>query len=265
MEYSIFQFPFSWLTASFFAMPRLLAVFSIFPLFARQAIPGLLRIGVAFSFAIFLIPSIEYDAASVIRSGTGMLVVALKEAIIGLLLGFIISLPIWAMETLGAYIDNQRGAGIASSINPLTGHDSSPLGELFSQATIVFLIISGGVFTILSVIYESYIFWPVFKILPDFSDRTPMILLRLTDQMVLLAILLSAPVIFSMFLAEFGLGLVSRFVPQLQVFFLAMPVKSAIAFFVLSVYASNLFAQLSDQVSVWNSNALKLIKLIFPG
>jgi type III secretion protein T len=55
-----------------------------------------------------------------------------------------------------------------------------------------------------------------------------------------LGLLLSAPMIVAMFLAEMGLALVSRFVPQLQVFFLAMPIKSALAFLVLVLYFSTI-------------------------
>ena len=52
-----------------------------------------------------------------------------------------------------------------------------------------------------------------------------------------------------MFLAEVGLALISRFVPQLDVFFLAMPVKSALAILVLLVYLSTLFDYALDHVN----------------
>ncbi len=51
-----------------------------------------------------------------------------------------------------------------------------------------------------------------------------------------------------MFLAEIGLALVSRFVPQLQVFFLAMPIKSALAMLVLLLYMATLFDYGADYV-----------------
>ena len=54
-------------------------------------------------------------------------------------------------------------------------------------------------------------------------------------------LLLAAPVLVAMFLSEVGLALVSRFAPQLQVFFLAMPIKSGVAVFVLMVYISTIF------------------------
>ena len=58
-----------------------------------------------------------------------------------------------------------------------------------------------------------------------------------------------APVIVAMFLAELGLALVSRFVPQLQVFFLAMPIKSALALLVLVLYGATLFDMARDSIS----------------
>ena len=51
-----------------------------------------------------------------------------------------------------------------------------------------------------------------------------------------------------MFLAEVGLALVSRFVPSLQVFFLAMPIKSALAFLVLVMYTQTLFTYATEHV-----------------
>lgn len=263
METAIFEYPLAWLTASFFAMPRLLAMFSVIPLFNKQALPGLLRIGVAFSFAIFVIPSLESQALSISRSGSTVLMLSIKEVVIGFLMGFLIAIPIWAIDIVGVYVDNQRGAGIASTINPMTGHDSSPLGELFSQAGIVLLLISGGMVLILSIVFESYLIWPVFQLMPKLSPETPVVLLDLMDKLMLLAVLLSAPVIFSMFLAELGLGLVSRFVPQLQVFFLAMPVKSALAFFIFSIYTGLLMQYTQAEIVDLGVSVLATLKSVF--
>jgi type III secretion protein T len=50
--------------------------------------------------------------------------------------------------------------------------------------------------------------------------------------------------IVAMFLAEFALALVSRFAPQLQVFFLAMPIKSGLSILLLIYYGPVLFSDL---------------------
>ncbi len=253
-------YPSQWLAAVFYAMPRMLAMFSVLPMFNRQALPGLLRVGTAFAFSVFVVPSLVDQSMNVTMHGTRLLAVVLKESAIGFFLGFLVALPLWAMDIMGAYIDNQRGASIAATINPLTGHDTSPLGELFSQAALVYLLMTGGLLLVLELVFASYQAWPVYQMLPKFSDQMPTVLLGLMDKLMWLAVLLSAPVIFSMFLAEVGLGIVSRFVPQLQVFFLAMPVKSAIAIFVFSVYVSSLFGYLNEEYIDFVPRALDTIR-----
>ncbi|MEO0316143.1 MAG: hypothetical protein RI928_2599, partial [Pseudomonadota bacterium] len=155
------------------------------------------------------------------------------------------------------------GASIAATINPLTGHDTSPLGELFSMASMTLLLISGGMFLILDIVYESYRLWPVLEMMPRFSAEMPAELLHLMDRLMRMAVLFSAPVIFVMFLAEVGLGLVSRFVPQLQVFFLAMPIKSALAIFMFSVYTAILFGYLGKELTGLRSSVLPSIQTMF--
>jgi type III secretion protein T len=164
-----------------------------------------------------------------------------KEVVLGMAIGLVMAVPLWAFEAMGALVDNQRGASIAQIINPLTGHDSSPLGELFTQAAATYLMVSGGLLSMLGVAYSSYELWPVFDSWPRFNDSAPQILLGQIDRLTHLAVLMGAPVMITMFLAEMGLGFVSRFTPQLQVFFLAMPIKSGIAIFVFAVYAVTLF------------------------
>ncbi len=263
METMLLTYPSQWMAAVFYAMPRMLAMFSVLPMFNRQALPSLLRIGTAFAFSIFIVPSLVDPAQTTTMHGTRLLALMLKEAAIGFFLGFLIALPLWAMDIMGAYIDNQRGASIAATINPLTGHDTSPLGELFSQAALVYLLMTGGLMLVLQLVYASYEAWPVYQLLPRFSDQMATVLLGLMDRLMWLAVLLSAPVIFSMFLAEVGLGIVSRFVPQLQVFFLAMPVKSAIAIFVFTVYAGTLFGYLGEEYIDFVRHSIETMRSLF--
>lgn len=246
-----------------FALPRMLAIFSVLPMFNRQALPGMLRIGVAGGLALFLVPGL-IDPAMAVERGTGEIIaICFKEALIGFLLGFIIAMPIWAFEVMGAFVDNQRGASIAQTLNPLTGHESSPLGDLFSQTIVVLLFITGGFTLILAAIQDSYRLWPVLSFFPDLDASTPAFLLSQLDRMMRLAIVMSAPIMFAMLLAEIGLAIVSRFVPQLQVFFLAMPIKSGIAIFMFSIYVAVLFDYSFDAVRNIGALTLQQLTTIF--
>lgn len=215
--------------------PRILALFIAVPLFARQTMPGMLRFGLAGGLGLLAAPPLLAHVAQV-PDGLGLMLLVSKEAALGFVLGFVLALPFWAFEATGFFIDNQRGASIAATLNPLTGNDSSPLGQLFNQAFIVFVLVSGAFGLLLQVLYRSYELWPVLHWRPVVAADGAVLWLGQLDALVRTAILWSSPVIVAMFLAELGLALVSRFAPQLQVFFLAMPIKSALAMLVLAVY-----------------------------
>ena len=69
-----------------------------------------------------------------------------------------------------------------------------------------------------------------------FAPDTPVQILGALDGMLRATVVISAPVIILMFLATIGLGLVNRTAPQLNVFFLSMPVKSALGIAMLIIY-----------------------------
>jgi type III secretion protein T len=223
-----------------FALPRFLAVFTILPLLSRDTLPMMLRMGAVGSFALLMVPALVDDVAQQ-RDSLLMIGIIAKEVLVGTMIGFVVAIPLWVFEVIGDLCDTQRGATIAQILNPLSGHETSPLGELFSQAVVTMLFVIGGFLLLLGIVYDSFRIWPVFGWWPQFATDAPQIGLGLLDRLMRLAVLLSAPVVFCMFLAEAGMGIVSRFVPQLQVFFLAMPVKSAIAMLVFAIYGVVLF------------------------
>jgi type III secretion protein T len=230
----------AFLLALVYTQPRILAMFVAIPIFNAQLIPGMLRLAIAAGLGCLAAPMLMGTVSVSEFNGAQILLILLKESLIGLVLGFMMAIPFWALEAVGFFIDNQRGASIAATLNPLTGNDSSPMGILFNQAFIVFFFVSGGFMLMLGVLYTSFKLWPVLSWFPELRPETIPLLLDQLTRLVRIALLLGAPAIVAMFLSEIGLALVSRFVPQLQVFFLAMPIKSAIAVLVLMLYIPTL-------------------------
>lgn len=247
MDTQVFDAPLHLLKTIGWSMPRLLAMFSMIPMLSRQALPGMLRTGVVLAVGAMLVPTLIEPARTEITALQMTSLIA-KEVVLGMAIGFVMAIPLWGIEAMGAFVDNQRGASIAQILNPLTGHDSSPLGELFSQAAVTYLMVSGGMLILLGAAYKSYALWPVFSPLPDFDTPAAALLLGQLDRLMRMAVLMGAPVLISMFLAEMGLALISRFAPQLQVFFLSMGIKSAVAMFVFAVYGATLFTYAGDEI-----------------
>ena len=99
-------------------------------------------------------------------------------------------------------------------------------------------------FLLLGALYKSYAAWPVFGEFVSFAPDAPVQMLGTLDGMLRTTVVIAAPVIIVMFLATLGLGLVNRTAPQLNVFFLSMPVKSALGIAMLIVYLPYIFDML---------------------
>lgn len=230
------------------SQPRILVMCAMLPLFNRQVLPGLLRYSVCVALGLVLVPILAPRYAELAPGMMDLLLLILKEIFVGLVLGFMVVVPFWIFEAVGFVIDNQRGASLGATINPATGNDSSPLGILFNQAFMVFFLVGGGFGLMLTMLYDSFRLWDVWDWTPMLRKESIPLMLDQLSRFIRMVFLFAAPAIIAMFLAELGLALISRFAPQLQVFFLAMPIKSALALLVLVLYMSTLYEYAGDTV-----------------
>lgn len=230
-----------YLLALLLSLARPYAFLSASQVLAPSAVPRMARNAAIITIVVPIVP-VNIAYAQIIEPSLWIYVVLFaKEYALGFLMGYGIAWLFWAVQSAGAFIDNQRGAAIASSIDPLQGHETSPLGNLFSQAFVTYFFSAGGFLLVLKLLYTSFSAWPVMRGLPLLSPELPALALKIMDSGMRLMFVLAAPAIAIMFLAEFSLAIVSRFAPQLQVFILAMPIKSALALMILIFYFSTMF------------------------
>ena len=242
---------------------RIAAAFTIMPFLSKQTMgTAMIRNGVVASLTLYVYPIVSHEYASFSLSTGETVIILIKEAFIGLLIGFVITIPFWAIESVGFFIDNQRGATMASSLNPLSGSQTSPLGILLTQGLVTLFFISGAFMLFLHALYNSYLLWPIFEFFPTFSADTPRFFLSQLDTLMRLTVLLGGPVVLAMFLSEFGLALISRFAPQLNVFILSMPIKSAVAIAIMIVYVPLVLHYFSDYLSDSSALLSPLIPLL---
>lgn len=222
--------------AAVLAMARIGGAFAICPALTDSMIPGVARRAFVFSIAILAVPPIVATMPPGEPNFYMFALVAIKEAIVGFFIGFFAAIPFWVAENVGNFIDNQRGATMGEVYSPLNGSQVSTLGIFFSQIVSTLFFVGGAIFVFLAALYASYSIWPVFGEFVKMTNDSPLVILGSVDDMIRTTIIISAPIIMVMFLATLGLGLVNRTAPQLNVFFLSMPVKSALGIAFLVIY-----------------------------
>ena len=239
------QIPFlEYLPSLAIAMARLYPCCFLIPAFCFEHVRGMPRHVIVFALALMPAPGIHHALAGMDYSLLALSGLLLKEAVLGVLLGILLAMPFWLFESVGALLDNQRGALIGGQLNPSLGPDATPVGHLFKQLSIFLLMVTLGLGSLTQVIWDSYLIWPPTVWFPLPAENGMSLFIDLLGDTFTHMLLYAAPFIAVLLLLEFGIALLGVYSQQLQVSTLAPPVKSLAGIGILLLY----FALLQDLI-----------------
>jgi len=231
----LLAFIFQGMIAVALGIARILPCLLLCPIFSFSTLRGMIRNAIAVSLALFIAPVIKPEIASILLSPWTIVGLAMKEVILGLLLGYLLAMPFWLFESVGALFDSQRGALNAGQLNPALGPDATPLGDILLRWSMVFLVITFGLSLVTQVIWDSYRLWPVNHLLPGLTeDGFKQLLVQVSD-FFNDTVLYAGPLVLILLLIEFAVGIISIYSPQLQANVLSIPLKCLVGvwFFIL--------------------------------
>ncbi|WP_409294363.1 flagellar biosynthetic protein FliR [Peribacillus sp. SCS-26] len=210
---------------------RVTTFFVVCPIFSYRTIPAMHKIG----FSVFLAWIMYYTIdAPALEIDYLFFLLAIKEALVGIVLGFIAYMVMAAVQMAGGFIDFQMGFAIANVIDPQTGAQGPLLGQYIYTTALLFLLATNGHHLLLDGIFYSYEAVPIDKVFKPFGSEPFMIhAAEVFNQTFLAALQMSIPLVGSLFLVDVALGIVARTVPQLNIFVVGVPVKIIVSFFIL--------------------------------
>jgi type III secretion protein T len=216
--------------------PRTLVCLTILPGLSIRSM-GSMRAAIAIAIALpAALPTFLY----VQETPPGYILSAIlagKEAAIGLLIGTIVSIPVWVAGSIGSIADRQRIPIMIQSLSS-TDKDASALGGVMLQALILVMIQAGLYVALTRILIESFAAWPAFDLLPPFELAHLDVLLMRFGEFFWYVVVYGAPIIIPLLLIDLAFALLGVFSPQLQVMHVSSPVKSLAGLFLLLVYWS---------------------------
>lgn len=220
-------------------LSRLGAAVWITPFLGGRLVPASVKTSLILMLAVLLYPQVAPTVGNLAHASPLVLAgIMAKEGLVGAALGFVMAIIFWTAEASGRLVDIARGANLSEALVPQHGARTSPLGDLYFQLSLVMFIVLGGHHIFITALGTSFGMIPVTGFPTSLAiGGVASLTIGLTADLFLLALSLSAPVIAALFLADLTLGVLNRFTPQLNVFFVAMPAKAllGIAVLVLSV------------------------------
>lgn len=213
---------------------RVTSFFMTAPIFMQRTIPGPFKIGLGFFLAV--ITYLTLDTAVYIPLDISYFLYVMKEVFVGIALGFVASLILYAVQVAGGFIDFTMGFAIANVVDPQTGAQVPVIGNFLYMFALLFLVSVNAHHLMLDGVIRSYHFVPLDQLVIHVgTEPLAMFITKVFVLMFVIAFQLSIPVIGSIFLVTFALGIVARTVPQLNVFVVGMPINILLGFALLLV------------------------------
>lgn len=204
---------------------RILAFFTSMPLFSYRNVPAVFKIGLGVFFALILAFAIDVPEETIVFDNTYFLLL-FKELLVGLSIGFIAGMLMYAVQVAGMFLDIAFGFLVANVIDPQTGTQSPLMGGYLYTFALLFLLATDGHHLILDGIYYSYSFIPIDQLFLPFGEEAVVReAMTAFTTMFAVAFQMSFPVVGSLFLIDVALGMMSRAVPQMNVFVVGLPLK----------------------------------------
>ncbi|RQP22737.1 type III secretion system export apparatus subunit SctT [Piscinibacter terrae] len=224
---------------------RLYVVFMVLPAMSGDAVQGLVRNGTVVMFGLFIAAGLPPDGVASLPPMM-WLSIAVKEAIVGLMLGFAASTVFWVAECVGALMDTQAGYNSVQLTNPLTGQQSTPVSELLVHLVIAVFFALGGMLVLIGALFDSFRIWPLMSPLPSMKGFSDVVFLTEVDTLMTMTVKFAAPVLLVLLLIDLGFGLVTRAADKLEPHSLAQPVKGAVTMLLLALLAGVFIAEVKQ-------------------
>jgi len=243
----------SMLSGYLLALARTAGFILVAPPFNTRAFPAQARGGLAFALAI---PLSVWTTPTAPTLGTGEMVgQMLLQIMMGVTLGFFVSLAVAAIQTVGDLIDVAGGFSISIGNDPLLLVQSSVMGRLHQLIAVTLLFVGDGHLVILQGLSRSL------QLMPNPSLDLPTVAAAVTDgvaAMFLAAVQITAPILAALLIADIALGLLTRAAPALNAFALAFPLKIMLSLLLIGLILAQIPGALSRLVSEAAGTILRL-------
>lgn len=236
---------------------RVLALFFAAPVLNDSSVPNKVRILMALFFAyiitLFVKPAININEITI----WFLLISAIKEIVIGLIIGFFTYMIFWAISFAGSLMGFDLGLSIAELISPNLDLNADVVSMIFYVfALLIFVLINGPEYLIRS-IYYSFKIVPVTKM--NLTNITEGIIISESAKVFVIAVKIAAPILITFLLFDIAESIMSRIIPQMQVFFVLYPVRMWLGFVLISGSMLFFFYTIKNLLQLNEENLIRLI------
>jgi len=240
---------------------RMTGLFVIAPIFSRTNIPRNLKIGFSFMLALILVNTIS-NQNIVIDNIYEFAGLVLREFIVGIALGYVAYTIFTAIYVAGELIDMQIGFGVVNVIDPISNIQVSITSNFYFILCMLIFLLCKGHHVLIRALFSSYEYIPLGQAVfgPDLQSRV----IEVFGGVFLIAFKITAPILAAILVTDVALGIISKTVPQLNVFVVGMPLKILLGLIVLFLTMPLFISIVENLIKLMDSEMLNFLKNMGP-
>ena len=209
-----------------------------FPGIGDRNVPANIRLVFALALCLIFYPLVQTYFPPFPTSLAAMAALFAHELVVGLALGMLVRMVVSGAQIAGALIGFQSGLSFATSFDPNFGGQSNVIGTFLGVMALTLIFLGDLHHLLIAGIFDSYSLFSPTMSLPagDFS----LMALKLVSGAFRIALQMAAPFILFGLIFYLGIGVLARLIPQIQIFFIAMPANIFVSLILFMLLLSSL-------------------------
>ena len=202
---------------------RMTGLFVTAPIFGRRNIPTYFKVGFAFTVSLLMANVIRVDHLLAVDNFLIYALYIVKEFIVGIVIGFIAYVVFTCIYLAGQIIDMQMGFGMVNVWDPMTNIQIPVTANLYYMAAMLIFLITNGHHLLIRALFQSYTIIPLGTAVigPKLGDNIGLLFQNILS----VGFKIAAPVVAATIICDIVLGIISKTIPQINVYLLGMPIK----------------------------------------
>lgn len=256
----LYQFPEGQIIAFALVFLRLIAFVIAWPVFGAAVVPVPLKVLLGLVFSMIVFPTISFQNVDMIAITDQIIFMAIRELLIGLFLGFLMRMFFFAVSVAGEIISVTMGLASAQLFNPAMGTSSNVVEQFQVLLATLFFLAMNGHHLFIAGIAQSFELVPIAVV--GIKTAGFMEIAEMGQQILLLGLKMSAPILVSIFIVNVAMGILGKAVPQINVLVTSMPVTIMLGFGVLMITTPLFINEMSGLVDIMATNFIKAMKVM---
>lgn len=223
---------------------RIGAMVMLLPGLGETNIPVRIKLAIALLLALIILPLHRQAYQVDMGSMASLLVLMLHEIVIGILLGATARVTLSALQVAGSVIAQQMGLGFVQSVDPTQGQQGVLVGNFLTLLGVTLLFATDTHHLVIAALNDSYKIFSPGETLA--SGDVAALATRAFAAAFRIGLQLSAPFLVFGLVFNIGLGVLARLMPQMQVYFVGVPLSILAGFLILAAVLAAMMGSFLD-------------------